>query len=317
MYILIILLFNLISLSIKAFDLNYNEHEAFVLHKASSILYKEDRYENCYKNIPLLRNNIILLDHVKENDYRSENKFITTILKNKYDDETLIVLNRQSLNKGQLFLQLLSYYSPLSNYNEGVMLVNGFQYSHYLITYPGILEKIEKLNSTGQYKNIIFGGFSLGGNYAILQALKYQTEFNISNDNIKVYTFGSPRTGNYNFARYYNSRIPHTYRVTIENDVVVALPNCNWDSYEGVCSTNNDTWFNYYYHVGQEIYYSSNNESDYIVCKIFEEDKACSKKYFSFFEIIKYGIYKEYIVHYSYFKNNEEVESDSIHCLSP
>ena len=64
-------------------------------------------------------------------------------------------------------------------------------------------------------------GYSLGGALASLAALDIT-------DNLEqvdsVYTFGCPRVGNSNFAAYYNSRVPNTFRVVNNRDTVAHMP---------------------------------------------------------------------------------------------
>ena len=42
---------------------------------------------------------------------------------------------------------------------------------------------------------------------------------------ISVYSFGQPRVGNKPFSRFYKQRVPHTFRVVNEGDVITSMPN--------------------------------------------------------------------------------------------
>jgi hypothetical protein len=42
---------------------------------------------------------------------------------------------------------------------------------------------------------------------------------------IAVYTFGQPRVGNKAFSRLYKQRVPHSFRVVNEGDVITSMPN--------------------------------------------------------------------------------------------
>ncbi|EJK63712.1 hypothetical protein THAOC_15615 [Thalassiosira oceanica] len=71
-------------------------------------------------------------------------------------------------------------------------------------------------------------GHSLGASIASLAAFDLaQTlrHMNLSaQSHLRVYTAGSPRTGNVSFARAYNELVPDTWHVINDNDIVPAMP---------------------------------------------------------------------------------------------
>ena len=67
---------------------------------------------------------------------------------------------------------------------------------------------------------IIITGHSYGAAVAQILAL----ELLDINNNIHVYNFGQPRTGNTNFAHYTNKMLPNYWRVTHDRDIVPHLP---------------------------------------------------------------------------------------------
>lgn len=75
-------------------------------------------------------------------------------------------------------------------------------------------------------ENLYICGHSLGGALATLSAL----DITVINEklklfkNIYVYTFGSPRVGDQEFADNYNKLLPYTLRVTNIRDVVAEVP---------------------------------------------------------------------------------------------
>ncbi len=69
---------------------------------------------------------------------------------------------------------------------------------------------------------VIVGGHSLGGALATLCALDLQYEF--STIKVSCVTLGSPRVGNFWFAKSYNKRVPKTVRIVHGNDIVTRLP---------------------------------------------------------------------------------------------
>ena len=75
-----------------------------------------------------------------------------------------------------------------------------------------------------------------------------------------VYTFGQPRVGDANFAKYYNSLIDIHYRVTHSHDPVPHLPPEDFG----------------FYHMATEVFYKSEPNGTYIVCDGSGEDENCS-----------------------------------------
>ena len=64
-------------------------------------------------------------------------------------------------------------------------------------------------------------GHGLGGTFAILAAVDFRQIYQFAD---AVYTFGACRVGNQQFANYYTSEIPETYRVINYGDIVPHLP---------------------------------------------------------------------------------------------
>lgn len=78
-----------------------------------------------------------------------------------------------------------------------------------------------------------------------------------------VYTFGQPRVGDTNFAKYYDSLVPINYRITHSHDPVPHLPL-------------EDMGF---WHVATEVFYESDPNGTYTVCDGTGEDETCSDKF--------------------------------------
>ena len=74
----------------------------------------------------------------------------------------------------------------------------------------------------------------------------------------KLYTFGEPRTSNYEFISWTTDNIPEYYRVTHYRDLVVHVPPCI-PSTQGGCSTDPGVMPWAPFHGGTEIYYDDFN----------------------------------------------------------
>ena len=84
-----------------------------------------------------------------------------------------------------------------------------------------MLSQIESLHRIYRNAGIYVTGHGLGGAFAILAATDIKQLYQNAD---AVYTFGQPRVGNDQFARYYASSVPETYRIINYADIVPHLP---------------------------------------------------------------------------------------------
>jgi len=82
-------------------------------------------------------------------------------------------------------------------------------------------------------RDIYFIGHSLGGALATVASLYFTKKYSFIN--IHVHTYGSPRVGDYNFAKLFNASVKSSKRYVNQNDIVTYAP-----------------WF-FFVHVGGEI----------------------------------------------------------------
>ena len=113
---------------------------------------------------------------------------------------------------------------------------------------------LQQLMNVYFYSQVIVTGHSLGGALATLFSIY---ALDLVGD-LTVYTFGQPRVGNSNFAAYYLSRLPDTFRVVNYADIVVHSPP-QWTGFE---------------HTGVQVWYSPRGMSNYFICE--SEDKTCA-----------------------------------------
>ncbi|KAI9294426.1 alpha/beta-hydrolase [Neoconidiobolus thromboides FSU 785] len=117
------------------------------------------------------------------------------------------------------------------------------------------LEKL--LNAHPEYK-LIVTGHSLGGAIANLAAIEIRDKFNLSWDNIELYTYGQPRVGSKEFAEWFDTQTLTVARVVNKRDIV----------------PHNPARATLYHHINNEIYLWDDKIT---VCKTNElEDKSCS-----------------------------------------
>ena len=101
-----------------------------------------------------------------------------------------------------------------------------------------IIPDVQSLTLKYPNKRVFCTGHSLGGAIAQLVALELRS----LGMNASIYTFGSPRVGNKNFADYFNNAIKgDNFRITYSNDPVPTVPP-------------NSLGF---YHTGTQVHYTS------------------------------------------------------------
>lgn len=125
-----------------------------------------------------------------------------------------------------------------------------------------------------------FTGHSLGGAFACLGALDVSLLHILDKDRIHIYTYGSPREGNYELTQAVNANVGELYRVVHSRDPVPHLPLCACDGKGGCSKTSNPLNFLVWnaYHSGTEVFYDSADPIQYRICPK-DEDPTCSNKY--------------------------------------
>ena len=105
--------------------------------------------------------------------------------------------------------------------NDKIRLHNGFL-KKYLSLRENIIYNLNDIIKKKDIKEISFNGYSSGGALANIASLDMSYIYN--NITIKCITFGSPRVGNEDFIKTYNSRIFHSIRVVNKNDIIPLVP---------------------------------------------------------------------------------------------
>jgi len=107
---------------------------------------------------------------------------------------------------------------------------------------------VDSLHKLYRTTSVYITGHGLGGAFAVLAAVDINELLNLGTD--VVYTFAQPRVGNDAFAAYYTSKLPNTFRVINNADIVPHLPPTTAG----------------YLHSSTEIWYQNNMQS-YTTCQ--------------------------------------------------
>lgn len=111
---------------------------------------------------------------------------------------------------------------------------------------------------------IVVTGHSLG---AAIATLAYVDLYNVFGKIEHLYTFGSPRVGNLEFAEYVNLRLNEGFkaRITHYKDIITHFP---------------FTFLQLQYrHVDREVFYSDELSTMFTVCEEGQEDPDCAERY--------------------------------------
>ncbi|KAJ3491706.1 hypothetical protein NLI96_g520 [Meripilus lineatus] len=103
-----------------------------------------------------------------------------------------------------------------------VLVHRGFADQHEM-TATIVLSEVKKLLSSKNAQKVILVGHSLGGALSELAAL-YMTLNLPSNVHVKGVTYGTPRVGNSEFAKFFNSKVHDFYRINNERDLIPLVP---------------------------------------------------------------------------------------------
>lgn len=101
-----------------------------------------------------------------------------------------------------------------------VLKVHSGFYDQAAVIIPAIIKDLTQI--ADDFDNIILTGHSLGSALSTITTVFLYYKF--PKKNIINHTFGSPRVGDHNFAKWYSMHIPDNWRVYNEQDPVACIP---------------------------------------------------------------------------------------------
>ncbi|KAJ9065188.1 hypothetical protein DSO57_1022222 [Entomophthora muscae] len=175
--------------------------------------------------------------------------------------------------RGSLFLenwiQDLVYLMAPVPYAKGAKIQLGFKQMHQKL-YTDIIGPLREALDKYPDSKLLVTGHSLGAALATVMASDLLHREVVHSQRLNVITFGEPRVGNLEFARWYNSQPAHITRIVNENDIVPHL---------------NPASLGYVNHVSEM--YIQNNRSR-ICSSIDLEDVTCSLSRFPNLSVINH-----------------------------
>ena len=149
--------------------------------------------------------------------------------------------------------------------------VNSYFKTGFESLWPGMEKKVKSLVSDNPQYQVWVTGHSLGAALASVTSTWLAHHNIVPGENIILYTFGSPRVGDYKYAQHHDKLIKNSWRVVNYDDIVPHIAPLN------VANITAGP-----YHHGVEVFYSevaANVNSAHRVCrgKPEDEDKTCSR----------------------------------------
>ena len=92
----------------------------------------------------------------------------------------------------------------------------------FIEAYTSVRDAVLQAAKDTPHKEVVLVGHSLGGALATLAGLDIAE--NVPGKDVSVYTFGSPKVGNAAFVDAYSPRVPNTYRIVNDADLIPHIP---------------------------------------------------------------------------------------------
>uniref|UniRef100_A0AAF5PUP3 Fungal lipase-type domain-containing protein n=1 Tax=Wuchereria bancrofti TaxID=6293 RepID=A0AAF5PUP3_WUCBA len=203
----------------------YDETEAKILLNLTAGAYSTDP-EKCVNNT-LPKWQKWLICNTKSTICDAFQNFCSLyIIRSDVMKEIIIVFRGTTTTKQLIVEGWQSMRSKKNFFNIG--MVNRYFLQALDKTWPNMEPLL--MNPLFKSYQVKFTGHSLGGAIASLAATRTVIQRLRTGNQIKLITFGQPRTGDYQFATYHNTYIPFSFRLVHHLDLVPHLPPCEKDA---------------------------------------------------------------------------------------
>ncbi|CAJ0580479.1 unnamed protein product, partial [Mesorhabditis spiculigera] len=145
--------------------------------------------------------------------------------------------------------------------------VDSYFYDAFIAIYPGDFEtELKRLQLLYKNAGLLVVGHSLGGSMASIAAAYSVKKGYFTSEQVRLVTFGEPRTGDMDYAKAHDAVVKYTYRLVHQHDPVPHLP-----------AKFLDNLFDNPFHHRYEVWYQNdmNPGAAYTVCDRADDD-ACS-----------------------------------------
>ena len=140
-----------------------------------------------------------------------------------HNDKLIVLALRGSQSHQNWVEDLKMDMVGVSAFCECCQVHHGFWESWTGISKP-VLKILSKLHDDNPDYRVAVTGHSLGGAEATLAAAEIRLQGSWWNDNVELYSYGSPRVGNTATVRFLSRQSDKSYRVTAMEDPIPRLP---------------------------------------------------------------------------------------------
>jgi len=181
------------------------------------------------------------------------------------EDRAIVVGFRGTQGDWETVEEILSFLKPKRPFIAGGMVFQYFYDAFYLLWNDGLMQDLMQLKAANPGFQVWIVGHSLGGAMAsVCSTLIAHLGLWSAND-IRMVTFGQPRTGDVTYAMSHDNLLKYTYRIVHKRDLIAHLP------------PKIDTDPNTLYHHRFEIWYNNDmaTNAPFTVCTR-ADDYSCS-----------------------------------------
>jgi len=142
------------------------------------------------------------------------------------DDErkSIIVVFQGTEGFVQLLEQGFSFLTSMTDFAFGGKVISYYHDAFYTIWHSGMEATVTALKTANPSYGLIAAGHSLGGALVTVACSHMINTRLFAGSEIKLVTYGQPRTGNQDFATAVQNAVPYCYRVIHNKDIVPHLP---------------------------------------------------------------------------------------------
>ena len=212
------------------------------------------------------------------------------ILKNQAQKKIVIVF-RGTNNNEQAFFEVIGVGGVNYDLHN---LPNAKVFGYFYNSYKDHIRENLASNLTAILKGIsegyiiVFTGHSLGAALTTLAAHDLLLSGIVPSENTEMYTFGSPRVGNAEFAFSVNQVLKKNFRIVHFQDLYPHVPPCwngNIAKIFSPCSLNEENGLWQPWHAGTEVFYNTEDSKQFNICNSnYGETPECSDQ-FSIFSL--------------------------------
>ncbi|KIH55769.1 triacylglycerol lipase, partial [Ancylostoma duodenale] len=139
-------------------------------------------------------------------------------------EKAVIISFEGTDGSNQMTDEILSFFTnKVAFFNNGYL----FKYFHnafFFLWNGGLEQQVRTLKYQYPDYKVYVTGHSLGASIATITA-SYLVKWNMwTPENVRLVTFGQPRTGDYDFATWHDATFPYAYRIVHQNDPVPHIP---------------------------------------------------------------------------------------------